>query len=89
MGAERTTGSGRFALRHGRGDGVAPRRVKTGMGLCDSGRNDCPRQLYDGGVEPKHVQLCDSGTDDPAFVEAANTLKYSFYGQRRCLSFTP
>ena len=39
---------------------------------------------------PKHVQLCDSCTDDPAFVEAGNTLKYSLYGKgRRGLSFAP
>ena len=64
---ERTTGSGRFALRHGRGDGVAPEGRRRAGSFCDSGKNDCRRHLYDLGVVPKHFQLCD--TDDPAFIE--------------------
>lgn len=54
----------------------------------DSSRNDRLKHLYDAGGAGPHLQLCDSGPNDPAPAEAGDTLKYSLYGnRRRCLPF--
>lgn len=44
-------------------------------GFCDSGGNDCRRHLYDVRGAGPHFQHCDSGTADPAFVKAGDTLR--------------
>lgn len=60
--------------------------MKTGRELLRQWEKRLPQASLrrDGGeLVPKHFQLCDSCTEDPAFVEAGNTLKYSLYGKGR------